>query len=281
MPKYYIIESTPYKFGAIVRKLPHEQRTIVSIGGKKECLNFSIYWDDNRHHLEGMNYDENCVMNESEKLVPNAGTVKMLKASLKFILYLYPNTKSVTLKDSSFLKCKKSIKVSLSDLYIAKYGKTWYQYKFNAIPENETEYFQYLMSINTILEKPITQSFEEFYKAYIKLHRIQIKNLNDNLQQIYTQSHTMREFITNVHKFTTDCRIFESWLSYYMSKIGVASLNLHHIFFDIHKSTIDSWNIPTTFTETDQLPNNKFYKEPIFNINGGHCDFNDYLVKKN
>jgi hypothetical protein len=229
----------------------------VIIGGDKGCVFFSVYKDEPDSYspnLDGLAFDENkCTIGEI-KLEPNVGTVRMLKASIVFLCQLFPQIKNVLFKDASLMNCYKNIKINLYDFYIAKYGKTWYESKFNAIPESDPyTYYNFLNEINVIMNSPIDKPWEEFYNKYILTNQVVNKH-KDFLEIIYNNVNSLREFIINVHVSSDgkrrDCMIFDVWLSKLMIDVGRKKLQLNNRLFKIERKNIDDWNYNIRITET-------------------------------
>lgn len=242
---YFKIKSGNSIFLADVFKDELNERDVIRFGGKKkDCIIYSVYWDEDEHrlpNLEGISYDEKCTLDTHFHLERKRGTIKMLKVSLQFLCYLYNSTSGVLFKDTSFMKCLDNIRVELSVFYIAKYGKTWYQDKFNACPYEVADYEKNLDNINSTMDAPLVESFSEFHDKYIKGKKRGFRKWFPAVKKIYEESHSYREFVKKLHNMT-DCSIFDTWLSYFMKDIGVDKLDLGHIHFIITRVSIDQWN---------------------------------------
>lgn len=248
--RYFKIKRAYHKFGAIVMYDGMSHRTRVSVGGKHTCVHLSVYDDDNSPNLDGLGYNEDCIM--GVPMDKHGGTVVMLKSSLKFLTYLFPNIQSIMFKDASSIPFQHNNSISLADLYIAKHRKTWYQMYFSATPENKERYEEQLRSVNNEMDKPKSLTFNKFYDRYIKLFekKILIRNIESILEPIYNDSESVRDFIQMTSISHKDCRIFDKWLSYYMNDIGC---NISNTYFIIDRKTIDEWDDDIDIMETDQL----------------------------
>jgi hypothetical protein len=142
--RFYRIKCKQYTFIADIFPDELAERDIIKFDGiKKTCVFFSVYWDDNEKlypNLEGVSFDAKCSFDDKFQLQRKSGTILMLKCALKFLLALYPMIKGIMFKDQSVLKCLGDVRINLSSFYIAKYGRTWYQSKFDAEPLNVTSY---------------------------------------------------------------------------------------------------------------------------------------------
>lgn len=247
---FFLLKCAPYSFGVIQRTISADL-TKLMIGNTKVCVHFSVY-DDNTANLDAIGYDEGC--SKDVPLDKIGGSVKMLKASLKLLCKLFPDISYVTLKDLSQLNCYGKTHVSLPELYIAKYKKTWYQMKFNAEPEYAEDFQDALKKVNSKLDEPLTQDYSEFYNTYVQKHHIKVKDLYNNLKTFYNQSQTMRQFIKIICSTEQDCIMFDKWLSYYMCYIGMNNLRMQERFFQIQRDTINNWSDEITIVKTDKRP---------------------------
>jgi hypothetical protein len=134
MSIYYKIKSDPYTFAAIIFK-EHEQLTRFYFGGKEKCVFISIYKDDDMANLDTIGHGYNCALDGD--LPRGEGTIKLLKSALKFLLYMFPSITSISLLDKSNIECARNTKMYLAYIYLAVYGKTWYQKHFDAIVETK------------------------------------------------------------------------------------------------------------------------------------------------
>jgi hypothetical protein len=240
----YKIKCTPYLFEVRIQKDELNECDRISVGGKKICVQFSVYWDKDESkypQLDGVSYNENCSLDEDFKLEKKHGTIRMLKASLKFLVSTYPDIEGVVFKDSSMMKCMNDIKISLTDFYIAKHGNTWYCEKFSAEPFQNEEYKTNLAELNNNLTALKTMPFEEFYATYFVINKIKLKKSYKLVKEVYKNSKTYRDFISVLHERNGDCAVFKTWLTYFISKVGGAKLNLHNAFFVIRRDVIDGW----------------------------------------
>ena len=247
----------PYKFIAYVRR--EEGLYKVLMGKEKECVRISVYDDDDDSdaYINSFTLDEKCgeVMTDEEirtlnrvkslnskkfvkyiasqvnsqintGLLPGVGSVALFKAACMVVFRLFPKVNSISFKDTSkiYSKIKKNIDVSLPILYIVKYGQTWYEKKFGAIPENHEYERKLNQEIKQLLSEKLSEDFDIFYKLNIesvgrKFEDQHIKKLFDYkkiFKQKYLISETITDFVNNILK-DYDCLLLAEWLENYVN----------------------------------------------------------------
>jgi hypothetical protein len=212
MKRFYKIRSKKYEFYATIQEYEHEHR--IKFGGARQCINISIYPDNNIPNINGISYDSECSIGKD--LHPGDGTIEMVKSALRFVKDLYPNTKEFMLKDHSKIKCKNKIEIPLYYYYITKYGKTWYQDKFGAKPYVKEERKHIKELVRFLKESPML-GIEEFDKVYVKASGCQLRNFADHFREEYESSRSYMEFLKNVIS-NNDCGILMNWFQYFMYK---------------------------------------------------------------
>lgn len=197
MKSYYIVSSAGYNFDVNVKKLP--DRYIVQLGGiKTSCVFITIYReadaaDRSEAQLEGISYNKLCSLKNT--LEAGSGTIIMLNTALCFTKQLFPFVKSFRFKDTSKITCKNKVKVSLASTHFAKYGKTWYQHKFDAVTLFKDDQgkmdkaFSYISDINN------KGDFHRFWKRYIEPHIGSMKGLKkeglyDNFKECWDERYS-------------------------------------------------------------------------------------------
>jgi hypothetical protein len=248
--KSYKIHSGNHKFLALIVYDSVHGETKITFGGKKTSVHITVYnesdfeQDDPEQflaHLQGISYNQECTLKHDLNLERKHGTIEMVKAALTFLFKKYPHLKGITFKDTSIMKCLHMIQINLSEFFIAKYGITWYQEKFNALPFNNPNYHEHLSSLNTA----ITSSklpFKEFYTKYVKPNRIPVKYWTVKTKTIYESSNNYRDFVKKLHNGNNDCSIFVYWLHSLMVDMGINKLNLQEMFFVISRGNVENWN---------------------------------------
>jgi hypothetical protein len=79
-------------------------------------------------------------------------------------------------------------------MYIAKYGKTWYQEKFNAKALRKANVDDAIEKINKVMTSTKKKDFKNFHKKYLRTTRIEETHLIE-CQRIYDNSASLREFV--------------------------------------------------------------------------------------
>jgi hypothetical protein len=160
----------------------------------------------------------------------------MIKNSMKFLCYLYPDIKGIIVKDNS---------ISIAEIHIAQHGMTWFQDVFGAIPFKNPEYYNNLKILNEKLStKQLDMSFRKFYSKFIKDRIGESDTIYNLIRTEYKKSNTFTEFITNIYTKTHNRAVFYKWVSYYMSEQGSNSLLLENMHFLIPKEVITQWKAP-------------------------------------
>jgi hypothetical protein len=259
---HYIIKSHPYKFGASIIYDAEYERYVIKLGGKEECVSIHVYNEEPYQcMLTGVSFKEHCSIDNI--LERGQGTEKMLKVSLKFTLSLFPHVNNVYFIDVSKIPCKRNYYLSLAVLSIAKYGTTWYQRKFNAIPENDSVLVA-LSNIDAKMQGPKDMHFDKFALKYICKNKDLRKNTMDGLRLLYNRTSSYREFITEAHTYSKDCLVFKDWLYFFIS--GLEPLNLQAEYFYISKDAINEWNNVLNVSRTEISSMQSIIKDVILNV---------------
>ncbi len=160
--KYYRIKSGNLVFYAKVEERPLDKRTIIQFGSAKfkDGLSIHMFGKSTIAELHGMIYNQLCAINMP--LPKKGGTVRMVKAALSFMMHINPSIDTVQLTDNSQIDCGKT-KISLSDMYFATRGQTWYQAKFGADP-----IFKKYDSLVHVLHQKPTLDFDDLWHQYLK-----------------------------------------------------------------------------------------------------------------
>lgn len=210
-------------FQAIV----NDDESFVKIGGKtyKDCINITLIKKDGIPvyakipHLES---EPECGVERFLDKNEKDATTDFIRGSLQVINHLYPSVTQFEFMDDSKIECgeKKSatpprkmvIPLSLAFLYIAKYGKSWYEEKFNAKHIDEKIYERYRESTK-ILFQPKTMSYEIF-----KRDNSLNKEQDEFLKPLYEKSISWNEFFISVPK-DDQCKMFVNWLPFFIAKL--------------------------------------------------------------
>lgn len=124
-----------YKF--IVKKTidRKEKLTCISVGGRRECMQFLHYHTEKYVILQGVTKGMNCAANMP--LDDKTGTRAMIEAGIAAIFLLFPKLDQIQLTDNSMRDCENGRRVVLSTMYAVRYGNTYYGHYFKARPVSE------------------------------------------------------------------------------------------------------------------------------------------------
>ena len=119
--RYYTITSDS---GNEYRVMIREMSPIYSIfiGAHKRCITITKFAHEEFAHIEGISWDTKR----------SSGTIDMIRASLLFLIKLFPKLRYVSLIDESRIICNENTNVHLAQFHFLKHGKTWYEDKFSA-----------------------------------------------------------------------------------------------------------------------------------------------------
>lgn len=230
MKKQYSISSNGYSFDVNVQKFP--DKYIIQYGGiKKSCVYITIYRkadeaDRSQAQLEGISYDQKCSLEEN--LAVGSGTITMLKVALSFTRRLFPFVTSFRFKDTSMITCKNKVKVSLACSHFVKYGKTWYQDKYDAVPLFKDDQNKMDKAFSYINDKDRKGDFNRFWKKYVEAHLGRMKGivkegLYDNFKECWDENMTIHDFFKALLEM--DCMFTIDWLEDYLRRRHNVFLN--------------------------------------------------------
>lgn len=169
------ITSGSYKF--VVSILEDKYMYKVRYGGKKACVNFSVYKEEDKEfpNLDGVGYSADCSI--GDPLENSSGTQAMVKSALYFLVWRFPFIKHVQFIDASKKTCKLNISIDLATFHFAKHGKTWYQDKFDAQLINKNQQ-KYIDRAKVLLDSNHDKDFEGFWTKHILKHAGNIKKVH-------------------------------------------------------------------------------------------------------
>jgi hypothetical protein len=155
---------------------------------------------------------------------------EMLRFLLNYIKTNYKHVTRIALNDTSYIPCsiQQTSTLDLLSYSIAKYGKTWYEMKFNAYSKNN---MAYMSDINKYMSKDTKRAntFESILDYIIPNNDYALKFIYtdiDNFRALYHNSETLPQFFTSLtnHIPKEDrCRFFKSWLELFIN---------HHVKYD-------------------------------------------------
>ena len=198
----------------------------ISIGGKNDCV--QIFYDrfTNKARLERLETEGGgCSLTDEE--IHGEKTIQMTDLGFTILRNMYPSVEEATLIDSAKFLCilPNGLKspISYKQFFLLLRGRTYYQDRFQAIPEfpaEEEAVYQFVKNREDPLRKP---SYFNFMNA----------DLNTLLTPIYKNCHTWKEFIENLYViYKRDiCQIMYPWY-----------LHAYSIIKDTEITT--NWKIP-------------------------------------
>ena len=179
----------------------------------QDCVDIIVYKTDSQHQKLAQIYSEPECWEDLVK----GNTVEMIKSALQFINCVF-NVHSFEFDDNSNVECgitniskkaprKLSNPFSLSHLYLATKGETWYEHMFAASMLDQDRYNDYKSRKRIILE-PINISFEEFVR-----HAQLTKDQQSNISSFYSPEKTWIEFFNSIPK-SKHCELV--WLPFFI-----------------------------------------------------------------
>lgn len=178
----------------------------INIGGKNDCVQIYYDFDKNMGKLDRLETEKGgCSLSNED--IKGEKTIKMTDLGFTILRTLYPSVKEVTLIDSAKFPCKlpdgSRASMSYKQFFLLLKGKTYYQDRFQAIPEFSQE------------KQPLLD-FESNWKNPERKPKT-FKFMNPSLQEIltplYEASSTWEEFIKKLFDiYKRDvCQIMFPW----------------------------------------------------------------------
>jgi hypothetical protein len=256
--------------------------SFIKIGGDKykDCINIAIVKREGIPvyakipHLES---EPECgiakFLDKSEK----DSTVDFIRASLQFVHYLYPTITRFEFMDDSKIECglqiaikppRKIVKpLSLAHLYIAKYGSSWYETKFNAKLINEARYTTYRDAVKVLFQEYRMDYFD--FKNENSLSAEQDKIL----EPLYNSSKSWIDFFNSVPK-ESHCDCFILWLPFFINKLLKDAFIQNTWYIDINTMPKTYMNIINSSKKTGGTRRSPRHKTSLrFSNNLGYGSF--------
>ncbi len=200
----------------------YESGTIVIGGSYDKCLNMS-FKNSETLYIDHVQSEPECSFDYEMK---NGESVALIKASIQFCKELFPAIKFIDLYDASKIECgvSKSTKpprsrakpLSLPHLYIANYGKTWYEAQFSAKINDEALYKTYRDRVS-ILSSPIEMPFSVFEKD------VSVEQASF-LKPYFETAISWNMFFKSV-PIKQRCFAFYNWLPFFINKLIANAFN--------------------------------------------------------
>lgn len=242
--RYFIIRASPYKFTAVVFFQKEGGLYRIRFGGKQACVFIEVYEEELYPNLTSLGTNKECALEPGAGLLPGAGTVRMVKAAIRFVYTLFPHQKDIYFKDTSKVSCSRG-RVSLAHLYIAKYHQTWYQQKLGAVLVNDSDENS-LKDLVKCLRQPYRETFDIFYTTFI------IPNMRPhNKELVYQKLEPLHKAHRTYHGWLKDvashydCSILRNWLEAFFRTLSP---------FDFRSEWKIKKDIAMTWSEIDITP---------------------------
>lgn len=205
----------------------NSDESFIKIAGEKykDCINIALIKKDGIPvyakipHLES---EPECGIAKFLDKDEKDATTDFIRGSLQLVHHLYPSVTQFEFMDDSKIECgvKKPglpprnmvTPLSLAYLYIAKYGKSWYEDKFNAKHINPSVYEKFRDSTK-ILFQPKNMRYEEF-----EIQNSLNKEQKEFLKPLYEKSISWNDFFKSVPK-NDQCKMFVNWLPFFLAKL--------------------------------------------------------------
>ena len=210
MESYFVIISkiddhNKYYYG-IITENKFEYHILVG-GLKIKCVSIIINKKNNNTLLELYQYNIRCSL--FADLQKGEEVIDLLKNTLYFISQKFSSVKYIEFIDNSFIQCKNKKKISLPDLSIAKYNKTWYEKNFNAIPSKSSKDNIKILKkqIYKNLNKKIKLTTNDLLDEYYSNEIFQKKKILDIIKSVYIKDMTLKEYLDKLKDY--DCVFYE------------------------------------------------------------------------
>jgi len=228
--RYYVCNEFLIQVLEITNNNNEVIRYVINLGAKeKGCVSIEASTKKqkiipyNVAHIIYVKYDKSC--NRSETLQSGTGTRHMITTALNITKKLCPWIDKFEFDDASAKLCTKNgPEISLSYLYIALYGKTWYEQHFDAVLKNEVhnEYYK------KCLKKLRSKKFKEI-SPYTTINPLFNINLPKPCVTLYDNSSTLKDFFSRLletYSKETICTILAPWLERFFRDVVFKDVNI-------------------------------------------------------
>jgi hypothetical protein len=277
MNEYYIIQTAKYdnnrykKINYYVSVINDNNNSInIGFGNYKSrpCIEILVYNDSPIAILNNVSNDIKCtIMNDFN--INYQDIILLIKIALHFIINKYTYIQQIILNDNSTINCSNNIKISLADLSFIKYGKTWYEKNFNAIPdESNIDIIDVQKSIiHNRLNEKINMDSKKFIsvnKEFLKKNNIsqdKIEKILKKIKDIYHENISVYDYLQNFISEHIECLCYAYIFIYYMNRI------LYDTAWIIKKENIKSYEIKYSYLSTEKKASHEKIINRIKNFN--------------
>lgn len=219
---YYQVVAHPYTFNAVVKDDSDTYR--IHFGDRTGCVFLSALKYAAHARIDAIGHDTRCSIEDDETLhnghlEPGVGTEMLIKAAIQFTYATFPFIQDFRLTDTSKIYCQGNISLPLAHHYLARYGLTWYQSKFQAVPRSD-RVRERLRIGRLFLSSPIAMAFDEFFETYVQVYdsKLAVRELKAAIRPLYEASETYHEFFAAADE-RYHCSFFDSWLKHFIDDI--------------------------------------------------------------
>jgi hypothetical protein len=215
MKKYFIIKSKyPGNDGKIkniyyyvsLQKGKNDYTLNVGNPKKSPCVIITI--DKNQMAtIQSVSFDEKRECSLLHTKYSKSVIRNVLKCSLLLAIKIFKNIDIFSLTDNSMIECGPD-KISLSDYYYIKYGKSWYQFHFDAKPKYKNEIKNKIYIFKRLMKKKMKNNSKEKIIKYCSKYYDNIEEIIKFINKYYYENITFGEFIKSLMNDETDCAIY-------------------------------------------------------------------------
>lgn len=223
---YYELSYKRYKF--IVKKTIDRKAklTSVSIGGRRECMQFLHFHTEKYIILQGVTKGKDCAVNIP--LDDKTGTRAMIEAGIACIFRLFSKVNEIHLTDNSMRDCENGRRIILSTMYAVRYGNTYYGHYFKASPVSDN-IRDALASINHDFSmQPKAITFADIWSLIARnLPPDMTSNVSEHKMwylSMYNESPTLFQYFSKLNDH--GCGKLNFWIdALVLSKYGINLIN--------------------------------------------------------
>lgn len=238
-------------------------RDYITIGSRHACVQIAYKYKTNTANLDWLQTEQGgCEV--SEKKISAEETVVMTDLGFTILRQLYPSVHPIiNLRDSSKFACKlpdnNTVSISSMKSHLLRYGKTYYQMRFNAhllYPESESAYHSFVKARNSAT----------YFDKTFDFHN---DDLNKALSPILKQSTNWGEFFTKMYDTygRNSCALMHSW---YLDVYGMLAKNPIHSDWTIDLNTRPMIEYTITSRNHSKNYTRKSYVYNPYDFGGGY-----------
>ena len=290
MDEYYIIQTIKHANNNLNKKISYyisitndennSSSKSIKFGSsskKRSCVEIIVYDDSEIASLNNVsNNDIKCTINNESNINNDdyQDVILLIKIALHFTIEKFTYIKHFILTDNSTIKCSNKTKISLSDLTFIKYGQTWYERNFNAIPDESNLHIihnQKLIMYNRLNEKINTNpiNFILANKEFLIINNIdqyKIDKILKKIKNIYYENITVYDYLEKFISNHLECLYYIYVFNSYINKL------LYETSWIIKKENIEMYNIKYSYLSIDKKATHEKIINRIKNFNKSNLE---------